>query len=149
IKVPQAHQPTIPANAVGVHAFFKSGVVLLALTAVPDPKNHSRVDLSLYWQSGEQRAPIDATIFVHIADKSGKIVAQQDERPWNGQYPPFIWDKGEVIQTTSSLDTGGAAPADLNLELGMYTFPGAVRVPVTQDGNTLQNSVVRFDRLDS
>jgi len=147
IKVPQPREPEIPANSVTVNATFQGGVTLRALTVAPDAQMSSRIQLSLYWQADTKRPPMDATIFVHLTGANGQIVAQQDARPWNGQYPTFIWDKGEIVQTQYTLDMGTARPADLGLELGMYTFPGAVRLPVSQDGTVLKDSVVRFSSL--
>ena len=109
-----------------------------------DPAPDGKMHLALYWQSLALRPNIDATIFVHVLDKSGKIIAQQDARPWNGQYPTFIWDQGETVKTDYTLDIGSAVKSDLTVEIGMYTFPDQKRLPVTQNGSATPDNVIRI-----
>ncbi len=54
------------------------------------------VPLTLYWQA---RAPLTErhTVFVHILDAAGALVAQSDGEPQNGAAPTTSWLVGEVI----------------------------------------------------
>ncbi len=54
------------------------------------------VTLSLVWQS---LAPLDKdyTVFVHVLDAAGQIVAQADAEPRGGTYATSLWQPGEYI----------------------------------------------------
>jgi hypothetical protein len=102
----------------------------------------------LYWQSLVSRPPIDVTIFVHVVNPTGDIVAQQDARPWGGQYPTLIWDEGEIVQTDYVLDIGATDPGELMVRVGMYTFPGLARLPVVQHGEPVPDAFVDVGSLE-
>jgi hypothetical protein len=142
IKVPQAKVPAMPRNGVDVNARI-NGEFALRHASV-DPLLDGKVHLTLYWQALVQRPNIDATIFVHVLDNSGRQITQQDARPWNGQYPTFIWDQGETVKTEYTLDIGNAVQRDLTIEIGMYTFPDQKRLPVTENGSAASDNVVRI-----
>ena len=147
VKVPQANLPAIPKSGIDVDASIDGmfGLRHAAVETLPDGKLH----LILDWQALVRRPNIDATIFVHVVDKSGKMIAQQDARPWNGQYPTFIWDQGETVQTDYTFDVGTAAKDDLNIEIGMYTFPDQKRLSVIQNGSAAADNVIRLNSLSA
>jgi hypothetical protein len=145
VKVPQTVAPVIPDDAIPIGTTLGNSFVLKAAAGnrLPDGKVH----LVLYWQSLVQRSSLDATIFVHVTDAKGTIVAQQDARPWGGQYPTFIWDQSEIVQTDYTLDLQTAALDGLNLDVGMYTLPDVRNLPVTKDGYAVPDNVVRLGPL--
>lgn len=84
----------------------------------------------LYWQA---RAKIneDYTVFVHLLDGEGNILAQQDGQPQGGDYPTFLWRRGEVVWDAHELHL----PPDLadgcyQLVAGMYLLETMERLPV-------------------
>ncbi len=86
--------------------------------------------LTLYWQS---LAPFDRdyTVFVHLLDRNGKSIAQQDQQPQAGNYPTSIWDTGEQIRDDYTLPLPPNAPlAQYHLELGMYRQDTGERLPI-------------------
>src|SRR5258708_10964569 len=94
------------------------------------------------------RPDFDATIFVHLIDSQGKIAAQQDARPWGGQYPTFIWDQGEIVQTDYTFDLKNVLDSgDLSVEVGMYTFPDLKRLAVTQTNIPAPDRAVHLGTL--
>lgn len=119
LKVPQKSSVSIPDAVTPTDAVFAETFELIGVEASPSNDGQTQVDL--YWRSLVQQPAYDATIFVHLLDENGEILAQNDSRPWNGQYPTFIWDKDEIVQTTHLLN---AAPDALRLRVGMYTTPG-------------------------
>jgi len=98
-----------------------------AATRLPD----GQVQVDLTWYSMIDWPPYDATIFVHLLDEKGDILAQSDARPWNGQYPTFIWGQYEHVTSTYLLDLPPDVP--IRLRVGMYTFPGPQNL-LTADG---------------
>lgn len=145
VKVPQLPAPTQPTfalDAVLGDTFALRGASMAQLDG-------GKLRLSLTWESRIDRPPIDATIFVHLVDGEGAIVAQQDARPWDGQYPTFIWDAGEQVTTDSVFDVGDIQLNDLSLRIGMYTFPDLTPLPVVQDGNLLVDGFVLLKNVAS
>lgn len=120
IKVPQSGDIAIPKSAVSINRIFADTFKLLAVET--REISDEQVQMNLYWQSQIHRPALDATIFVHLYDDMGTIVAQNDNRPWQGQYPTFIWDEDEIVRTEHLLNI--VDTANLNVRIGMYLFPG-------------------------
>ncbi len=80
--------------------------------------------LVLYWQC-LARFDRDYTVFVHVVDANGKIIAQADREPQAGNYPTSLWDVGEQIRDEYALTTTGA-----RVEIGLYRADTVERLPV-------------------
>ncbi|MEO8394142.1 MAG: hypothetical protein ABI700_14225, partial [Chloroflexota bacterium] len=145
IKVPQTQPVSIPVAALPVNATIADALALDAALVHRDADGMCHVDL--YWRALTERPPFDATIFVHLADSSGTIIAQQDSRPWNGQYPTFIWGKDELVQTSHTLACGDLSAGE-TLTVGMYTFPGPRNLPATIGGAALANGIIPLGSLE-
>jgi hypothetical protein len=143
IKVPQMAMPAPDPNYTALDATLADTFRLRGVSL--DRRDDGTLRVVLTWESMVERPPIDATVFVHALDASGTIVTQSDIRPWNGQYPTFIWGKGEIVQTEHILTPGDAH--DLRLSAGMYTFPTLARLPVVQNGAPTDGDVVDLGRL--
>jgi hypothetical protein len=82
--------------------------------------------VTLYWQT--DRPPVnDYTIFVHLLDEAGSLVAQADGPPANGAYPTSLWEPGEIIVDKHEL------PITHNgsrLLVGLYEPVTGQRLPV-------------------
>jgi hypothetical protein len=110
-----------PPSASQPLAVFGNGEI--ALLAV----RQSSGGVELRWQA-LRKLPADYTVFVHVLDSSGALVAQQDSQPRAASYPTSLWDAGEVVDDPHPL-TVASAPG-LRLEIGLYTFPDLRRLPV-------------------
>ncbi len=88
-----------------------------------------RVHLQLYWQAIAKTAN-DYTVFVHVLDAAGKVVAQRDAPPRGGTYPTSLWDPGEIVKDEYDLVVPADARAPFALEIGMYAQPSLKRLPV-------------------
>jgi hypothetical protein len=76
--------------------------------------------LQLWWQA---LAPVDTdyTVFVHLLDTSGSIVAQGDGVPVDGRYPTSAWEVGESIIDPHSLILPPNLPdGEYRLVVGLY-----------------------------
>ena len=105
------------------------------------------LEIRLLWESLVERPILDATIFVHAINEQGDLVAQNDSRPWNGEYPTFIWSEGERVITTHVIQTKEVSGAVRGLNVGMYTLPDAERLPVTQNGRPAPGAAISITDL--
>lgn len=136
VKVPQLAMPGEGAGRVKPSAVV--GDVFKLYGASAATLADGQVNLSLFWESLVERPEIDATIFIHVQNKNGELVAGQDARP--DQYPTFIWGKGERVQTDYVLNISNASRDDLKVFVGMYTFPSLIRLPITQNGSSVADA---------
>ena len=87
-----------------------------------DLKNDS---ITLHWRALKE-TDVDYTLFVHVLDASGRIIAQNDSQPRNGSYPTSLWVKGEYVSDLISINTRGAM-----IEVGWYVPETGERVGET------------------
>jgi hypothetical protein len=90
------------------------------------------VTLQLQWDA-LATPTADYTIFVHLVDAAGNLVAQQDQPPLGGFAPTHTWQPGQRIVDTITLSLPSDLPAGrYTVRVGLYT--GDARLPVSQDG---------------
>jgi hypothetical protein len=82
------------------------------------------LSLTLYWQAS-QPVEDDYTVFVHILDAQGRLIAQQDNPPLQGNLPTSLWVPGITLQDDYQI----ALPADC--PAGMYTIQIGLYEPST------------------
>jgi hypothetical protein len=101
--------------------------------------------LTLYWQS---LAPTDHdyTVFVHILDASGRIVAQADAQPRDGAYPTSLWVPGEFIADPY---TFSLPPGAYTLNIGLYLSETGARLPVFDPLGDLAGDVVTLPQFQA
>ncbi len=83
------------------------------------------IQLELIWQALAEN-PTDYTVFVHLVDASGQIIAQRDTMPVNNTYPTSLWAAGEfVIDLYTFADV---PPGRYTLRAGLYDQMTGVRL---------------------
>ena len=91
--------------------------------------------VSLWWEA-EQPLDGDYTVFVHLVDSAGQLVAQSDLPPQTAQgvYPTSFWGAGETIVTEQFLPWPLLADemADLSLIVGLYRPSDFGRLPLLE-----------------
>lgn len=110
----------------------------LAGYALETDRSSRTAQVMLYWQS-IAKTDNDYTVFVHVLDASGKIIAQSDAQPANGTYPTLIWDAQELVKDTHSLAIPADARAPFALEIGMYDAATGKRLAVGNDDKIILN----------
>ena len=101
-------------------------------------KPGSTISLTLYWQAVDLMSE-RYTVFVHLVDASGKLVAQRDSEPLNGTAPTPSWLYNEVVTDPYKIDLPtNLASGEYSLIVGMYN--------ASRGGNRL---VVNETNLDS
>ncbi len=84
------------------------------------------VDLRWFTEHTPMR---DLTVFVHIIDESGEIVAQKDERPFAGRFPTASWQVGERLRDQIEIQLpANATASEYGLRVGLYDENG--RLPL-------------------
>jgi len=73
-----------------------AGLISLLAYEVLEGEDGS-LSLVLYWRCLE-RMEDDYTVFVHLLDAEGNIVAQGDSPPVQGHYPTTMWAVGEMVR---------------------------------------------------
>lgn len=124
---------TPPAGVITTAYIFSNTIALYGYTLQPGPPT----SLTLYWQS---LAPLDSdyTLFIHVLDASGQIVAQSDAAPRAGAYPTSLWAPGEFI---SDAYTFNLQPGVDTLELGFYLTDSGERLPVFDSAHPLGDAL--------
>jgi len=74
--------------------------------------------------------PQDYTVFVHLVDADGTLLAQHDSPPDQGRYPTQWWLRGDVIVDVHLLPLTGPLPQTAHLRVGMYDPATLIRLPV-------------------
>jgi len=88
------------------------------------------LSLTLYWQCLEAMTT-SYTVFVHLLDAQGKVVAQQDVLPEGGAFPTIGWPPGGVIADPHSIPLPkDVPPGSYRVEVGMYDASSGERLPV-------------------
>ena len=94
------------------------------------------VSLTLYWKAREPIAT-DYTVFVHILDRDGNLVAQQDNVPLHGDLPTSLWLPGITVRDGYEVELPAHQPAgDYTLRIGLYQSDTLERL--TLSGNDIQ-----------
>ena len=117
-----------------VNYTFGDQITLVGYARQDNLARGSTLSLKLYWRA---LVPLseDYTVFVHLVDANGKIIAQQDAQPQHGAYPTSFWDAGEiVVDEYTFVVPRDAPPGDYQIEIGIYRASDGTRL-LTRDGD--------------
>jgi hypothetical protein len=124
-----------PPMTVTANVAWEDGVVLLGYDL--SGRRVSQGDglhLILHWQA-QNEITQNLTVFVHLCDSEGHIVAQQDHIPANGARPTPGWAPGEVISDPYALFVNSDVPIGrYQLRVGWYDAMTNTRIRLL-DGN--------------
>ncbi len=97
----------------------------------------------MYWQALSTLGE-DFTVFVHLTDADGHILAQADSRPRGGAYPTLLWDRNEAVEDEHMLIVpGDLAPGSYQIRVGLYQLRTMQRLPALgPDGHRLADDEV-------
>lgn len=103
-------------------------VMLNALDAGPLHAG-APLTVTLQWQP-LARAQQDFTVFVHLIDAGGQLIAQSDSPPDAGQFPSTRWASGATFTETRVLAAPANAQAgEYRLSIGLYDPKSGARLP--------------------
>jgi len=122
-------QPLHVSPQSAAQADFGSAV-LIGSDAPESARPGEVVPLRLYWRAASLLDQ-DYTVFVHLLDSSGKLLAQADSQPRSGAYPTSAWAAGDVIPDDHTLNLSAhLAPGDYVIRVGLYLAPNGPRLPL-------------------
>jgi hypothetical protein len=99
--------------------------------------------LILYWRCLE-RMETDYTVFVHLLDTEGNIVAQGDSPPVQGHYPTTVWAVGEVVRDEHLLVGPPEVARGVRFAVGWYS-PQEGRLGVVTDNEQVMEATDHVD----
>jgi hypothetical protein len=89
------------------------------------------LSVTCYWRS-LVATPWNYTVFVHLLDASGHIVAQIDEQPVHGNYPTSYWQGGDRVRDPHFVALPSRTPpGTYTLRLGLYRLGTGNRLAIT------------------
>lgn len=113
---------------------WNNGIELLGYDLVSDlvPRGNG-VQLTFYWQPNDQ-VDRSLTMFVHLLDLQGNLVAQQDTIPVNGTRPTTGWVAGEILTDDIAIFIrDDIPPGEYRLSTGWYDATTGERVKLSED----------------
>ena len=98
--------------------------------------------LRLFWgASGPTSVPY--TVFAHLVDDQGRLIAQHDSPPDGGLKSTTAWLKGEVIDDRLTIALPpGVSLENCHLEIGLYDPVTGRRLMARQDGKSVDHVMV-------
>lgn len=99
---------------------FDSLVQLLGARVATPLQAGAVVPVTVVW-TALQPMETSFTGFVHLLDREGRIVAQDDHVPLRGQRPTDTWVAGEVVEDAYELELPASLPpGEYRLAVGLY-----------------------------
>ena len=115
----------------------------IALAGHSVEKGDGLLRVTLWWKclASPQRR---YTVFLHLYDADGKLVAQKDSQPASDHLPTVFWHRGDVVRDQRAIEL----PADLSpgrytIAVGLYDPQTMARLPaIAPDGTRYADAAV-------
>jgi len=129
---------TCPSGIEPFHATFRDAVSLVGFGLSRELQPGETLPVDLCWQATASSSA-DYTVFVHLLNEEGHLVAQADGQPLGGRYLLSIWEPGESVPDRHLIQL----PADVSsgsyrLQVGFYDWMTGVRLPALSSQGTRQ-----------
>jgi hypothetical protein len=100
------------------------------------------LEVTLHWR-GLEPMDRDYTVFVHLVDPDGQLVAQHDGQPWwEVSLPTSTWESGEELRDRHLLKVPpDTPPGTYWLRVGAYYWENLERLPVLENEITVGDFV--------
>ena len=121
------------------HQSFAEGVNLIGFAARREPRRASEggavLETDLFWQA-ERAIGQDYTVFVHLYDTAGRLVASHDGAPVYGYLPTSDWPVGQIVRDRHDIQLpDDLASGDYRLMAGLYDAATGERLRLTAGGD--------------
>ncbi|HET90431.1 MAG TPA: hypothetical protein ENN99_06810 [Chloroflexi bacterium] len=119
------HAPTCPPDGrLSSDVRFGDAVRLTHAEVRP---HAAGLTVTLCWEA-LQPLPADYTVFVHLLDAGGALVATGDGPPMDGAFPTSLWQPGDMVRDTHEIPTAELNPAH-SIAVGLYHPEDGSRLP--------------------
>ena len=125
---------TIPDTAVNVtFRENRANAARITLTGYTLTQSEEALDFTLFWQA-DTGAARPYTVFTQLLNEQNEIIAQQDNWPVNGRWPPTCWAGGETVADSYRLPLPpDLPPGQYRLIVGLYDAATGARL-LAEDG---------------
>ncbi len=96
------------------------------------------------WWTATAAPTTDYTIFVHLLDAAGNLLAQADGPPNDGLSPTRVWRPGDVVRDVHRFPPGTVVPPGGRIRVGAYRPDTGERAPATQGGTPLAEGSIEL-----
>ncbi|MHB1131296.1 MAG: DUF2142 domain-containing protein [Chloroflexota bacterium] len=141
--VERAHVPTT------VNAEFAGRLALMGFElSQTQVASGGQIDLSLYWQA-RTVMPNDLQAFVHLAEASGKPVAQKDAPIGSGVATTSQWEPGDLVRETRVIAVdANVKSGDYQLLVGVYSLNDMKRLTLPGGADTMTLGLITVAAAD-
>jgi hypothetical protein len=147
-----APPPVDTQGATPVNAQFGESILLDSYAISASPAAGQTLDVTLYWQA-LNTLPADYTVFVHLLDEQGRLVAAHDGMPADNGFPTGAWPPGLLVEDKHTITLPpDLPPGTYQVNVGLYLFETGERLPVSdaagleQPNRSLPLTTVTSDR---
>ncbi len=141
----QVLPPTVPLSPPEkTDIAFENGLRLTGIRLPPSPHPASEpLAIVLRWETSAP-LPIDYTIFLHMTDADGNVIAQNDAQPrWLFENPMTRWQPGQPVLDSHTL-AAPLPPGNYRLRLGLYNWQTLERLPLSDGQDTVELGTIRI-----
>ncbi len=107
-------------------------------------ENSGTAPLVTLWWAAAAAPPAGYTVFVHLLDAAGNLIAQADGPPNDGLSPTTIWRPGDVVRDAHRFPPGTVWPAGGRILVGAYRPDTGERAPATLAGAPLPDNAIEL-----
>lgn len=128
-------ETTVPATAVPINALFAAAIRLTHADFPAQVAGEEAFVLTLYWQV-ETAVATDYTVFIHLLDAEGHLMAGNDGQPFGGVYPTSFWSPGEILADAHPWQLN-LLPGTYEIRVGLYQLETGQRLPLATSGDSI------------
>lgn len=129
-------------HLVGAKLGVPPSITLLGYDAQPESpiRADEQLTITLFWRS-EISVAKDYSVFIHLLDPNGRMLAQQDGPPQSGNAPTSWWQPGDLFSDPHVLEIpAGLSPGAYTLAWGVYSADNGIRLPMTSSAGIRQSN---------
>ncbi len=133
--------PALASETGEVLAIWNDGPFLSRLELPETAVAGQTITLDATWNSQEQ-SERPYTLFLHLLDNQGKLVAQFDGMPLDNIWPTTCWQKNQPFDDSYQLIIpAGTAPGIYTVTTGFYWLPTGERLPLQLPNGRAENNI--------
>ena len=132
-----APPPVDAGQATPLNAQFADTILLDSFEVSPAVPGEA-LDVTLFWEA--QNPPVENyTVFVHLVDGDGQVVAAHDGMPAENRFPTQAWQPGQLVSDRHRLDLPpDMEPGAYKVNVGLYLLETGERLAVWDAGGVEQ-----------